>query len=109
MKKIEFLNAVKGHTITVKFIAQEPCENGKPEFEGLPKTLTSIHPNQLLAWLKAWIPFKLKLNDECSYWNQQVDKLRKYEDETGFPNSDIDTALDWLDWCERHPTMIFQA
>ena len=109
MKKHEFLNAIKGLRITVKFSAVTPCENGKPVFEGLPESLEAIHPNQVLAWLKAWIPCIERKNERLSAWEAEYSRRSEKFDDCGYIDSYVGEAGDWVAWCEQHPDLVFNC
>lgn len=109
MKKNEFLDAISGHVIYVSFYANSPRENGRAKIDGLPECLSGIHQNQILAWLKAWVPFKERKNSSLSFWEKRYDRMEDLEAETGFPVQGMGDAYEWVEWCHQHPDLIFNA
>lgn len=111
MKKAEFLENIKGHTIRVDFFARSPKENGKPYFDGLPESVKCVHDNQLLKWLMAWVPYTERVHPNLKYWERESINAMKNDDAMNYERSSerFLTACDWEDWCEIHPSFIFKA
>lgn len=105
MKKSEVLDIIKGRTIVCKFHAQTPREKGMPYFIGLPEELKEIHPRQVLHWLKSWVEYEEKDNDDLNYyedmWSNCVDN-----DDWGYESGEY---REWVEFCEFHPTYIFHC
>lgn len=109
MKKAEFLEAIKGHRIECVFTndCNDPQANGYPNFSGLPESVKHFNPKDLLGRLKAMVHYVEVDNPQLQYWKKRVNRMLAKEDETAIGTFGGGEVMEWLDWYERHTTLIF--
>lgn len=110
MKKADFLNAVKGRTVRVEWIAGvAPIEKGLYECKGLPEECKGVHPNQARAWLIE--SFTPELEQHPGYHEEQerLHHMMNAEDYGAIVDSQIVESQDWAQAFSDHPTMVFHC
>ena len=110
MKKSEFLDAIRGCTITINHICGfTPDENGTIRIEGLPPEVSQVHKNQVRAWLLESFKPELRPHPYLAAEQHRFDKILEWEESTGLDSPDFYEASEWCQWFENHPDMIFRC